>query len=49
MATCGRRKCFHGAFGTRSKAERKAAGRRGAAILVRRIRKQTRFVVVTDK
>lgn len=49
MATCGRRMCFHGAFSTRAKAERKAR-QRGGEVIERYIRGSgRRFVVMTQK
>jgi hypothetical protein len=45
---CGTRACFHGAFRLRSEAEDKAESR-GGRVLKRKIRRQTRYVVVTGK
>jgi hypothetical protein len=46
--TCGREVCFHGAFKNRAEAESKATAR-GGAVIRRKIRRQTRFVVITAK
>ena len=45
---CGTRACFHGAFGSRAAADAKAEAR-GGKVLKRKIRRQTRYVVVTGK
>lgn len=46
---CGRRVCFHGAFKSKERAAAKEAERPGAYIIRRKIKKQVRFVVVTEK
>jgi len=45
---CGRTVCFHGAFASRVKAEKKAELRKGN-VIVRRIKGSTRYVVITTK
>ena len=55
VATKGNSVCFHGAFGSRSRAEAKAKTVRGADVLKRRMRqgrgrkKQIRWVVTSPK
>jgi|GEM_PF-4948764 hypothetical protein len=47
MAKRGRSVTFHGAFGTKKRAEAKERTRRGATILKVKIRRQTRWLVIT--
>lgn len=46
---CGRRVCFHGAFLSKAKAERKESSTPGAFIKRVKVRGKTRFVVMTGK
>jgi hypothetical protein len=48
MATCGTKACFHGAFSSKEKAERRAESRRGQ-VLKRKVRGGVRYIVVTKK
>lgn len=49
MAGRGMTVCFHGAFKDRAQAERKAEKRPGSFVKRVRVRRQTRFVVMTDR
>lgn len=40
---------FHGAFKSKADAERRASGIAKARVMLRKIRRQMRFVVVTEK